>query len=62
MSTQDPEGADLGDRFARAAKPHGTMSVHGEDPDDDTGEDVLPEDETEGHADVFSPGRTDQPD
>lgn len=33
MTTHEPDGKDLGDRFAETAKPRGTMSARGDDPE-----------------------------
>lgn len=42
MTTQNPGDADLGDKFAEAAKPDGQMSTRGSGPDD-TGRDSFTE-------------------
>lgn len=96
MTTQDPDGKDLGDQFAEAAKPHGTMSTRKDDPDRGSMTEALQEnieelgrgenplaqgdedsasgesagsrpgraeaEDGDGHAGVFSPGRSDEPD
>lgn len=89
MSDQHPEGEDLGDQFAQAAKPRGTMSTRqddaeggsmketfeenvqelgrGENPlaqgeEGASGQDTTDDEDPDGHADAFSPGRSDLPD